>query len=70
VALELGWRVAPLRAEPPLTRYAVAALVRPLTLDLTRLHEELAVRPDAATDVGLARTAAWLHTADGAIATG
>ena len=24
--VELGWRLAPLRAEPPLTRYAVAAL--------------------------------------------
>ena len=34
--------------EPPLTRYAVAALARPLTLDLTRLHEELGVWPDAA----------------------
>ena len=65
--VELGWRVAPLRAEPPLTRYAVAALARPLTLDLTRLHEELGVCPDAALDVGLARTADWLQTADGAI---
>ena len=54
--------------EPPLTRYAVAALARPLTLDLTRLHEELGVWPDAALDVGLARTADWLRTADGAIA--
>ena len=59
--VELGWRVSPLRAEPPLTRYAVAAIARPLTLDLTRLHEELGVRPDAAVDVGLARTADWLR---------
>ena len=65
--VELGWRVSPLRAEPPLTRYAVAAIARPLTLDLTRLHEELGVRPDAAVDVGLARTADWLRSADGAI---
>ena len=62
--LELGWRMAPLRAEPPLTRYAVAAIARPLTLDLTRLHEELGVKPDAAVDVGLALTAAWLRAAD------
>jgi nucleoside-diphosphate-sugar epimerase len=55
--------VLPLHAEPPLTRYAVAALTRPLTLDLTRLHEELGVAPDVAVDVGLARTAAWLATA-------
>ncbi len=46
--VELGWRVAPAAREPPLTRYAVAALARPLTLDLTRLHEELGVWPDAA----------------------
>lgn len=67
--VELGWRVAPRRVEPPLTRYAVAALARPLILDLTRLHEELGARPDAAIDVGLARTAAWLRTVDGAIGT-
>ena len=66
-AVELGWRVVPLRREPPLTRYAVAALVRPLTLDLTRLHEELGVWPDAAPDFGLAQTADWLRTADRAI---
>ena len=68
--VELGWRLAPVRAEPPLTRYAVAAIARPLTLDLARLHEELGVRPDAATDVGLVRTAAWLRTADRAIGPG
>jgi len=65
--IELGWRLSPRRAEPPLTRYAVAGLSRPLTLDLTRLHEELRVRPDAAIDLGLARTADWLRTADRAI---
>ena len=63
--IELGWRLVPLRAEPPLTRYAVAALARPLTLDLTRLHEELRVRPDAAVDIGLARTAASLRSVSG-----
>ena len=62
--VELGWRVAPIRAEPPLTRYAVAAIARPLTLDLTRLHDELGVRPDAAVDVGLALTATWLRATD------
>jgi nucleoside-diphosphate-sugar epimerase len=65
--LEAGWRVASLRGEPSLTRYAVAALARPLTLDLARLHEDLAVRPDAAIDVGLARTAAWYEPDDGEI---
>jgi len=65
--VEAAWRVLPVRAEPPITRYAVAALARPLTLDLTRLHDELEVVPDAAVDLGLARTAAWLATADGAI---
>jgi nucleoside-diphosphate-sugar epimerase len=59
--MELGWRVGRFGGEPPLTRYAVAALARPLTLDLTRLHEELRVRPDAPIDVGLARTIAWLN---------
>jgi nucleoside-diphosphate-sugar epimerase len=64
--MELGWRVGRFGGEPPLTRYAVAALARPLTLDLTRLHEELRVRPDAPIDVGLARTIAWLRNAGGA----
>ena len=59
--VQLGWRVAPISVEPPLTRYAVAALARPITLDLMRLHEELRVWPDVAPDVGLVRTAAWLR---------
>ena len=46
--VQLGWRVGPQHVEPPLTRYAVAALARPITLDLTRLHEELGVWPDVA----------------------
>ena len=58
--VQIGWRLDPRHAEPPLTRYAVAALARPITLDLTRLHEELEVWPDAELDVGLAHTAAWL----------
>lgn len=43
---ETLWRIARLRNEPPLTRYAVAAFARPFTLDLSRLHGELGVRPD------------------------
>jgi nucleoside-diphosphate-sugar epimerase len=45
-AAESLWRVTGRRDEPPLTRYAVAGLARPFTLDLTRLHEVLGVRPD------------------------
>jgi nucleoside-diphosphate-sugar epimerase len=43
---EAVWTVARLPGEPPVSRYAVAALGRPFTLDLTRLHSELGVRPD------------------------
>ena len=45
-AAEGLWHVTRRRDEPPLTRYAVAGLARPFTLDLTRLHEELGVHPD------------------------
>lgn len=58
-AVEGLWRVTGRRGEPPLTRYAVAGLSRPFTLDLGRLHHELGVRPDvdvdrAARDLALA----------------
>ena len=42
--------------EPPITRYAVAGLARPFTLDLGRLHRELGVEPDV--DVAWAARAA------------
>jgi nucleoside-diphosphate-sugar epimerase len=47
VALEAAYRLARLRGEPPFTRYAIDALVAPVILDLTRLHDELKVKPDA-----------------------
>jgi nucleoside-diphosphate-sugar epimerase len=58
-AVEAGWRLTRRRAEPPLTRYAVAGF-RPFTLDLDRLHGELGVAPDvdlilAAAEVASAR---------------
>lgn len=62
--VERAWRLARLPVEPPLTRYAVAAFTEPVVLDLTRLHEELGVTPDADVDIGLARTAAWLLERD------
>ena len=40
------WRLAGRADEPPATRFAVAGLARPFTLDLGRLHRELGVRPD------------------------
>jgi 2-alkyl-3-oxoalkanoate reductase len=43
---EALWRGARLPGEPPVSRFAIAGLVQPFTLDLTRLHEELGVRPD------------------------
>ncbi len=46
-AAEAGWRVLGRRDEPPVTRFAVAGLARPFTLDLGRLHEELGAHPDA-----------------------
>jgi nucleoside-diphosphate-sugar epimerase len=45
-ALENVWRLAGRKSEPPVTRYAVAGLARPFTLDLGRLHHELGVQPD------------------------
>src|SRR4051794_32546841 len=44
--VERAWRVGRLRREPPLTRYAVSALISPIVLDLGRLHRELGVVPD------------------------
>jgi nucleoside-diphosphate-sugar epimerase len=44
--VEAVWMVGRLRREPPVSRYAIAALARPFTLDLGRLHSELGVRPD------------------------
>jgi nucleoside-diphosphate-sugar epimerase len=45
-AAEAIWRVARRTDEPPVTRFAVAGLARPFTLDLGRLHRELGVHPD------------------------
>ena len=44
--VEAAWRLTRRAGEPPVTRYAVAGLARAFTLDLTRLHDELGVRPD------------------------
>ena len=64
--VEAMWRAAGRRAEPPITRYAVAAFGRPLVLDLTRLHDELGVAPDADIEDGVARVAAALVALRGA----
>ena len=45
-AAEVAWRVTGRTDEPPVTRFAVAGLARPFTLDLERLHGELGVHPD------------------------
>jgi nucleoside-diphosphate-sugar epimerase len=45
-AAEGVWRLTGIRSEPPLTRFAVAGLTQPFTLDLGRLHRELGIRPD------------------------
>jgi nucleoside-diphosphate-sugar epimerase len=45
-ALEAAWSLAGRRSEPFLTRYAVAGLSHPFTLDLGRLRGELGVGPD------------------------
>jgi 2-alkyl-3-oxoalkanoate reductase len=58
VLIETAWSAAGRRAEPPVTRYAVAAFGRPLVLDLSRLHGELGVVPDANASEGVARVAA------------
>ena len=63
VLVETAWRAAGRRAEPPVTRYAVAAFGRPLVLDLSRLHGELGVAPDADVAAGVARVAAALRDA-------
>lgn len=49
-ATESIWRLTRRGTEPPLTRYAIAALARPFTLDLERLHRELDLRPDIDVD--------------------
>jgi len=60
LVLEALWGAAGRRAEPPVTRYAVAAFGRPLVLDLSRLHDELGVAPDADVAAGVARVVAAL----------
>ncbi len=45
-AAEVAWRIAGRTDEPPVTRFAVAGLARPFTLDLGRLHGDLGVHPD------------------------
>ncbi len=47
VVAEAAWRLARRAGEPPVTRYAVSAMAAPVVLDLTRLHDELGIRPDA-----------------------
>jgi len=43
---EAAWRALDRPGEPPVTRYAVAGLAHAFTLDLSRLHTELGIRPD------------------------
>lgn len=45
-AVEAAWSLSERRSEPYLTRYAVASLSHPFTMDLGRLHRELGVAPD------------------------
>jgi nucleoside-diphosphate-sugar epimerase len=45
-AAETIWRLARRTDEPAVTRFAVAGLARPFTLELGRLHRELGVHPD------------------------
>lgn len=45
-SIEGAWALMRRQREPFLTRYAVASLAHPLTLDLGRLHRELDVAPD------------------------
>ena len=63
LVLEALWGAAGRRAEPPITRYAVAAFGRPLVLDLSRMHDELGVAPDADLADGVARVVSALTDA-------
>lgn len=56
-----AWSFARPGAEPPLTRYAVAAFARPFTLDTTRLREELRVTGDVDVDGEIERVAATMR---------
>ena len=58
---EATWSLARPGAEPPLTRYAVAAFARPFTLDTTRLREELGVTGEVDVDAEIERVAANLR---------
>lgn len=61
-AIQAVYLASGTRREPPLTRYAVAAFVRPHVLDLARLHGELGIAPDRDLSRGAAAVAAWLHS--------
>jgi nucleoside-diphosphate-sugar epimerase len=61
--VEAAWRLARRPSEPPVTRYAVDAIGRPLVLDLARLHRELGVAPDADIGRGIASVAAAMRGA-------
>jgi nucleoside-diphosphate-sugar epimerase len=54
--LEGLWRVLRLRGEPPLTRFAVAALANSTTLDITAAREWLGYEPIVDMETALART--------------
>lgn len=58
-ALELAYRVLPLRGEPPLTRYTVGSVGMTQTLDISLARERLGYVPRVGVEEGLRRFAEW-----------
>lgn len=62
--MEWGWRVLPVRGEPPLTRYSVGVLARSQTLNIDLARERLGYAPRIGLREGLQLFADW-WSADG-----
>jgi nucleoside-diphosphate-sugar epimerase len=58
-ALELAWRLLPLRGEPPMTRFLAEQLSTPHWYDIGAAARDLGYRPQVSIAEGLQRTAAW-----------
>jgi nucleoside-diphosphate-sugar epimerase len=58
-ALELAWRLLPLRGEPPMTRFLAEQLSTPHWYDIGAAGRDLGYRPQVSIAEGLQRTAAW-----------
>lgn len=58
-AMELAWRLLPLRGEPPLTRFLAEQLATPHWYDISAAGRDLGYRPRVSIGEGLRRLRQW-----------